>query len=100
MGTFEELRADAVEKLFQVMRTRRFVTLFQSDRVLDVLTEGMSARAKLRNALRAMGGDIARAFGLATLDDLHDLERQIRADRAAGGASPPGGRGWQHPPEP
>ncbi len=79
MNDFAELRGRLVAGVFRVMQTRQFVRLFQDQRLLWFIMDGMSVRARMRLMLHGAGGGVARALGLATLDDLHDLERQIRA---------------------
>jgi hypothetical protein len=79
MNCADEVRGRLVGAVFRAMQSKAFVAAFQDRRVLGTITDVLSLRARARLAARQVGGGVARAFGLATLDDLHDLERQIRA---------------------
>jgi hypothetical protein len=59
------------------MESPVFVRLLQDRRVLNVLVEGMSVKARLRELARDMGARLAPTLGLATLEDLRALERDL-----------------------
>lgn len=78
MARISDLRTRLVKGAFKVMQTPQFVRLLQDKRVLHVLVDGMSMRARTRMMLREAGEMLARTFGLATLADLRALEQDLR----------------------
>jgi len=83
MAELTDLRTKLVKGAFKVMQSPRFVRLLQDKRVLNVIVDGMSLRARGRVMLRDLGTKVARAFGLVTLEDLRDLERDLERRTAA-----------------
>ncbi len=83
MVEMADLRTRLVQGAFRVMQTPQFVRLLQDKRVLAFLIDGMSFRARTRALLRESGVRLARILGLATLEDLRVLERDLR-ERALG----------------
>lgn len=78
MAELSDLRTKLVKGAFKVMQSPQFVRLLQDKRVLHVIVDGMSLRARTRVLLREAGETIARTFGLATLTDLQALEQDLR----------------------
>lgn len=78
MAELSNLRTRLVKGAFKVMQSPRFVRLLQDKRVLHLLVDGMSLRARGRILLRDSGEWIAGILGLATLADLRALELELR----------------------
>lgn len=83
MNAFD-IKAKLVQGAFKVIESPRCVRLMRDQRVLSRLTAVMSLPAHTRVALHATGRDLARALGLATVEDLRQLELQLGRERAAG----------------
>lgn len=85
-----DIRGSLVRVAVRILRGRPGRHLVERSRVLDAIVAGLSLPARARMASRRAGGQAARILGLATVEDLRELEESLvrqRADRTPGGGA-------------
>ena len=75
------LRARLVSAAFRVIHSPRFARLVEDHGVLEAIVVGLSVEARARVALRRTGAGVARVLGLATMEDLREVEEAARRRR-------------------
>ena len=82
MAELIDLRAALVRGIFKVIESPKCLEVLRTPKALGLLIDVMSVPARCRSTLRDSGRSMARVLGLATAEDLRqvelDLEQRLR----------------------
>lgn len=75
--TAQRVKVALAERALRLIESPACVGALQRSPLLDIVTGGLSIPARARVAMRQTGSSVARALGLATVEDLRRVEREL-----------------------